>query len=148
MPYLDWVSDVRRRAGLRTGGEAKRALEATMTVLGRSIRDVDAREVADHLPRELACILDALEFTEELTLTVFVERVAQRLALPPEVAQPQVAAVCAVLSGRVPSSVRYRMPGSLAVLFQDPDAVPALKGLGAEAWAHSRTVNRDDDDDE
>lgn len=146
MPYSDWVSEVRTRAGLRTGGEATRALDATMTVLGRSIRDVDAREVADHLPRELAHILDVLEFTEELTPTAFVERVAQRLALSPELAQPQVAAVCAVLSGHLPSAVRYRMPGSLAVLFQDPDAVPSLNGMGAEAWA--RAIKRDDDDDE
>jgi len=147
MPYSDWVSDVRTRAGLPTGGEAKRALEATVTVLGRSIRDVDAREIADHLPRELACILDALEFTEELALPTFVERVAQRLGLDPEAAMPRVEAACAVLSGRLPSSMRYRMPAPLAVLFQDPDAVPALSGNGAKVWAHARMLIDEDDDD-
>jgi uncharacterized protein (DUF2267 family) len=145
MPYSDWVSDVRTRAGLRTGGEAKRALEATVTVLGRSIRDVDAREIADPLPRELARILDALEFTGELPLASFHQRVGQRLGLEPAVAKPQVEAVCAVLAGRLPRSMRYRMPAPLAVLFQDPDAVPALTGYGARAWAHARTLLDDDD---
>jgi uncharacterized protein (DUF2267 family) len=55
--YDDWVSEVAARAGAADRGAAEHAVAATLDALGRRLRPVDARAVANALPARLGAAL-------------------------------------------------------------------------------------------
>lgn len=96
---------------------ARRLIEATVTVVGRHLRDDLARAMADELPSELRSILDGLEYLHALDVDGVVSHVAHRLDLDPRVAGPHVYAVGRALAGALSPVVLARVPSPLAPLF-------------------------------
>ena len=128
MSYEAFIEDVRVHGGFETAAEAERAIRATISVLGRCLEDVDAREIADHLPRPLASILDALEHTDDLSMTEFFERVSRREGVSIGAGRERVLIVCQALARVLPPSTRLRMPAGLAPLFELPSVAEGRAG--------------------
>jgi uncharacterized protein (DUF2267 family) len=78
MQYGTLLSTVEQVAG-STREEAERALEATLRTLAERITGGEARDVADHLPKEVRRLLsDTPEEAERFGLDEFYRRVAER----------------------------------------------------------------------
>lgn len=126
MSYERFIEQVCSHGGLSSREDAERASEATLVVIGRAIPDRDAREIADHLPRPLARILDALEYREDLSPEAVFEEVAERQGIELGFAKEEVEVVCHALAGLLPPSTRLRFPPHLASLFTPFASEPAL----------------------
>jgi uncharacterized protein (DUF2267 family) len=134
------LSTVEQVAG-STREEAERALEATLRTLAERITGGEARDVADHLPKEVRRLLsDTPEEAERFGLDEFYRRVAEREGVDRRTAAAHARAVFVALGVAV-------APGELrdmaAQLPRDFEPFLAAAGIGRERAADTaRLVGR------
>lgn len=92
MNYDTFVREVAERAGIPDRTEAERAVMATIEALGRRLREVDARAVANELPTPLANVLLRSSRGDECSLADFERNLANRAPAP------LIRAACQVLA--------------------------------------------------
>ena len=126
MQYDEFVGRVQNRARLASGGEAVRAIHATLQTLGERLFGKEAEHLAAQLPPEIGTYLRQVEVKESFSLDEFFERVAEREGVDLPDAIHQARAVISVLSEAV-------SPGEMAdARAQLPDEYDPLFGLGSE----------------
>jgi RND superfamily putative drug exporter len=115
-PFLE---DVARRTG-RPLDEAGVVALATLTTLAERIPEREVREIAEHLPRELA---DGISVEQDrcspFPYREFVDRVAVRAGLTHEAARTDAAAVIETLAGALPQEELDYVRAALSEDYRD-----------------------------
>ncbi len=98
--YAEFLRRVEGQIGAtRSGGEAERAITATLETLGERISGGEASKLAAQLPGELKALLQrADEEAEEFSLDEFYRRVGEREGVDIETASKDASVVMTVLS--------------------------------------------------
>lgn len=78
MQYDEFVGQVQHRARLASGGEAIRAISATLGTLAERLYGGEADDLAAQLPREIQPYLQAIESGRDFDLREFFQRVSDR----------------------------------------------------------------------
>ncbi len=127
MDYDEFVGQVQYHARLPSGGDAVRAIRATLETLADRLSGGEADNLADQLPREIGEYLrrealDDLYQGEGFDLNQFYQRVAEREGIPFLDAAFHARAVMEVLQHAVSpgemDDVRAQLPKGYAPLFQ------------------------------
>ncbi|WP_406816127.1 DUF2267 domain-containing protein [Mycobacterium sp. M23085] len=101
MRYEEIIALVSERTGLYEG-QAVALVRATLTTLAERITGGEARDLAAQLPGPLQdCLLPTEEEAEGFSFEEFVDRVAERSGLDPDVAETGVIAVMSTLRDAV-----------------------------------------------
>lgn len=124
MQEQELIRLVKARAGLRTAGEARRALDAALGALRSALDDEDARIAARALPRGLTRALERRPSTVARTAAELYseaqrhERVALGFAM--EHAQVVLQVLARELDPEVVALLRKRLPAEVAALLEPP----------------------------
>jgi uncharacterized protein (DUF2267 family) len=78
MQYDQFVHDVQHRACLASGGEAVRAIHATLATLGERLFNGEAERLAAQLPPEICCYLLEPDNNMKLDMDEFLDRISER----------------------------------------------------------------------
>lgn len=144
MDYDEFVGQVQYRARLPSGGEAMRAIRATLETLADRLSGGEADDLAAQLPREIGEYLRRealgdLYQGERFGLNDFYQRVAEREKIPFLDAAFHARAVIEVVQQAVSpgemDDVRAQLPKEYATLFQswsNSSSPPRKKDLGNE----------------
>jgi uncharacterized protein (DUF2267 family) len=97
MHYDSFLGQVQHRARVADGGEAMRAVHATLQTLGERLTPNEAHDLAAQLPMEIGDFLIAPSFQEKFGLNEFFRRVAEREEVTPSEAMLHSCAVISVL---------------------------------------------------
>ncbi|HKC29030.1 MAG TPA: DUF2267 domain-containing protein [Jatrophihabitans sp.] len=95
------IAAVRRTAGLSDPESAKRAVKATLSVLGRRLAGGEPKDLASQLPPAIAEALPREGPGERFGIEEFYRRVAEAEGVPIETAREHAQAVAAVLKDAV-----------------------------------------------
>jgi uncharacterized protein (DUF2267 family) len=122
MKYDEFLGQVQYRARLADGGQAIRAIHATLETLGERLVGDEASDLAAQLPPEIGAYLKVPMFQEKFGLKEFFERVAEREEVPVSDAAFHACAVVSVLCDAVShgemADVRSQLPGEYDRLFE------------------------------
>lgn len=125
------------RRGLTDAAEARRALRATLAVLGERLLDDEARALAEELPAELAAVVTDVDYDGDFDSSELYERVRRReragASRGLEVAEIVLGALGAVLepdrrrkiARGLPEGAREVFSGRIAHGEPPPHAVPS-----------------------
>ncbi len=139
MNYDEFVGQVQYHARLPSGGEAVRAIRATLETLADRLSGGEADDLAAQLPREIGDYLrrealDDLYQGERFDLNQFYQRVAERERIPYLDAVFHARAVIEVIQQAVSpgeiDDVRAQLPKGYAPLFQ--------------SWSNTNTSHKQD----
>lgn len=122
MNYTDFIGSIQSRVGLESPGEAVRAAQATLEVLGQRLPGAAAERLASQLPAELRPLLFPGRAGQRFGLAEFFERVSQQSGqdLPEAIFQARAvaAALCAALSPDDLDRVRAALSADYEPLFE------------------------------
>ena len=136
MRYDEFVGQVQHRAHLADGGQAVRAIHATLETLGERLVGGEARDLATQLPPEIGYYLHSPNWTrssvpQKFDLEEFFDRVAMRedarIAQAMHHAQAVIAVLCDAVSPGEIKDVRAQLPHEFDRLFdvwKEGDAAP------------------------
>lgn len=114
MQYDEFVHQVQHRACLSSGGDAVRAIHATLNTLGERLFNGEAERLAAQLSPEIGCYLLEPYFSSKLDMREFLERVAEREGIDPRRSTHHARVVLSVLaeavSGGEMEDVRAQLP--------------------------------------
>lgn len=122
MNYDEFVGQVQHRAQLADGGEAMRAIHATLETLNQRLAGGEADDLAAQLPREIGSYLRQPVLQEKFGLNEFFERVAECEGVSVSDAAFHASAVVSVLCDAVShgemDDVRAQLPKEYDRLFE------------------------------
>jgi uncharacterized protein (DUF2267 family) len=112
MSYERFVEEVQHRSGFAHPSVARRAICATLAVLGERLRDVDRRAVAEQLPVELAAAITEsaaapCTLPVDADLDAFMRHLEVHSSAKIDVAQ--LRAVCQVLAETLDEQARAQL---------------------------------------
>jgi len=123
--YEAFVNDVTAQAHFGGAGAAKRAIEAVLHALAQSLPARVAREIAAHLPAEMAASMSNVSGEGASLASDFYARIGERAGLSLSQGLEQAQVVCSVLSRRLEPSLRERfareLPDEIGALFEEPE---------------------------
>lgn len=128
MTAEEFATAVRDRGGLRSTGEARQAIRATLWTLRERISRGEAEDLSTYLPAPFRSLLASDDDGPPVrySLDGFVERVGRREGVTDDVARAHVEAVFAgladVASSHELGHVRSQLPGEFDAVFPDVDA--------------------------
>ena len=129
MQYDEFVGQVQHRARLASGGEAIRAISATLGTLAERLYGGEADDLAAQLPREIQPYLQAIESGRDFDLREFYQRVSEReeVDLPESIyhARAVMSVVMDAVSPGEISDILAQLPEEYGALFQWEEARPA-----------------------
>jgi uncharacterized protein (DUF2267 family) len=124
MKYEDFLARVAQKAGLDRG-QAAAATQSVLSVLGESLSEKKAQDLASQLPRELKIVLEnAPGHGRPRLASEFVQLVGERESIPESQARLHTQAVLSTLREAVD---RGEMRDVISELWRDPEY--------AELWA-------------
>jgi uncharacterized protein (DUF2267 family) len=129
MDYEAFVRAVERDAQA-SRDEAERAVRATLQTLAERLTGGEAEDVAESLPPELRPYLSDGSKAEPFHIDEFIRRVAEREAVPSEIAKQHARAVFAALGAALSDKELHDMASELPKDFQEL--------LSAAELAHAR----------
>ena len=122
MNYDEFVGQVQHRAHLADGGQAMRAIHATLETLNERLVGGEADDLAAQLPTEIGSYLREPVLQEKFGFHEFFERVAVREEVPISDAAFHASAVVSVLCNAVSrgemEDVRSQLPKEYDRLFE------------------------------
>ena len=122
MKYDEFVGQVQHRARLADGGQAMRAIHATLATLHERLFGGESKDLAAQLPVEIGAYLRQPAFSIKFGVQEFFERVALREGVSVSKATFHASAVMSVLSDAVSpgemDDVRAQLPKEYDRLFQ------------------------------
>jgi uncharacterized protein (DUF2267 family) len=98
MEYADFVEQVRARTGFDSDRDARRAVEATLEVLGQHLPVSDREEVCRKVPGEIAQILRRRRYDGDVDAEMFFELVGELEGVAIGFALEHADVVCQVLA--------------------------------------------------
>ena len=112
MSYQTFINEVQQRSGLEHPSATRKAIWATLTVLGERLREVDRRAIAAQLPAELAPALTDSNTTNsdlpvDANLDAFIQHLKRHTTTKLEV--DQLRAVCQVLAETLNEQARTHL---------------------------------------
>lgn len=122
MQYDEFVGQVQHRARLASGGEAIRAIHATLETLAERLYGGEADDLAAQLPREIQPYLQAVASGKDFDLKEFYERVSSReeIDLPESIyhARAVMSVVMDAVSAGEIQDILAQLPEEYCPLFQ------------------------------
>lgn len=121
LSYERFIAEVKRRGGLPSDEDARRASAASLEVLGESLADHEAESVAESLPEPLRASLSAHPFEGELDLETLYHRVAVREQVEDARAAEHAQVVYELVGELASDEARQHLahlPEELAALFE------------------------------
>ena len=123
MKYDEFVGQVRSRANLETGEQARKAIQATLESLGERLAGNEANQLAAQLPQELTGYLQTIDANESESFSL--EEFFRRVSLREGVAEPEASLHARVIIALISESVsmgevqdiRAQLPADFAQLF-------------------------------
>jgi uncharacterized protein (DUF2267 family) len=134
MNYEQFIESV-ERAAHTSREEAERAAQATLRTLAERLTGGEARHVAQELPQPAAAWLHDGNRAEQLSITEFVRRVAEREGVPEETAGEHARAVFAALGQALSGKELHDMVSELPKDFRE--LTEAARRAREEAIRHS-----------
>ncbi len=101
MKYDELISQVQKRAGVKTKEEALRAVEATLKTLAERMSSSEAAQLAAQLPPEIQSYLTDEKTRKRFGLGEFYERVSRRESISSPQVERHARAVMSVISEAV-----------------------------------------------
>ena len=124
MRYDKFVGNVQHRAQLSDGGQAMRAIHATLGTLSERLFGGEAEQLSAQLPSEIGYYLQESNLKEKFDLEEFYERVGVReevrFAEAARHARAVISVLCDAVSPGEIADVRAQLPREFDDLFENP----------------------------
>ncbi len=150
MDEREWSLLIKERAGLRTAGEARRALSAALGALACALEDDDARAVAKALPLRIQRTLERRRAAVVQSASGLYSEAERRERVGLGFAKEHVQVVLEVLARQLDpelvARLRRRLPPDIAVLLQRRrpagEPPPYVRAHPARGVAPRQTLSR------